>query len=117
MGQLYTFSDDAKFLALVDQMGALTIWDTATNALKQKYSPNFHLMGQVTTLTWATTLPEPTKKVNALILHCVLMYPADINVEIYYCFRKMPSMKGRNCSWCWEPAKVNYICTPMPKAR
>lgn len=87
MGQLYTFSDDAKLLALVDQMGALTIWDTATNALRQKFSPNFQLMGQVTTLTWATPLLDSTRKVgDSMSVRFFLPYPrygySSISVNI-----------------------------------
>lgn len=72
MGRLFSFSDNNKLLALVDQTGVLTIWDTATNALKQKYSPNFNLMGQCTTLTWVST-KQSSKTVSRMPVKSILL--------------------------------------------
>lgn len=48
------FSPDSKLFALINEQGILKIWDTETNELRQEYTPNLHLAGPCTSLTWVT---------------------------------------------------------------
>lgn len=112
MGRIFSFSDDNKLLALVDQAGVLTIWDTATNALKQKYSPNFHLMGQCTTLTWVLTT-QSGKKVSDFYRKSRILF-SILFAQIY---RNMARRKTPLYIWYWALVRVNYIYTHMSKVK
>lgn len=46
------FSPNGKLFAFLNEIGILKIWDTETNELKQEYTPNLHLAGPCTSLTW-----------------------------------------------------------------
>ncbi|XP_068145270.1 WD repeat-containing protein 43 [Drosophila tropicalis] len=51
-----------QFFALVDEHGVLRIWDTEANSLKQEFTPNLHLSGGCTALTWVAVDAPPTPR-------------------------------------------------------
>lgn len=46
------FSVDCKYFAQITIDGKIKIWDTASNALKQEFTPNLHLTTPCTCLHW-----------------------------------------------------------------
>ncbi|KAH8415915.1 hypothetical protein KR222_003547, partial [Zaprionus bogoriensis] len=51
-----------KLFALIDDQGILRIWDTETNTQKQEFTPNLHMSGPCTALTWVAVGASRSKK-------------------------------------------------------
>ncbi|TDG50988.1 hypothetical protein AWZ03_002643 [Drosophila navojoa] len=55
-------SNGGKLFAVIDEQGTLRVWDTEANALKQEFTPNLHLSGNCTALTWISINAPRSKK-------------------------------------------------------